>query len=105
MVCLVLLVGLCVLSLFWLFSTDYGLSLLAYGENPLFVRSYGLGGRALNAIGMALANGLVGLGGALFAHMMGFADVNMGLGTLIQGMASLMLGELFLGKKNFQKHI
>jgi putative tryptophan/tyrosine transport system permease protein len=78
------------------FHTELGLSLGALGDNETSVVSAGINPVALRTLGVALANGLVGLSGVLAASYQGFADVNFGQGVVAAGLASVMLGELLM---------
>lgn len=93
----ILMVGLLVLLLKWIFDwfmhTEVGLSLRATGDNPQMIRALGVNTSWMFILGLALSNALVALSGALFAHFQGFADVNMGLGLIIAGLAAVILGE------------
>ena len=81
------------------FHTDLGLTLGALGNNPQMVISSGVNPASLKFIGVGLSNGLVALSGAFAAQFLGFADVNLGQGIIIAGLASVMIGE-FLLKSN-----
>jgi putative ABC transport system permease protein len=83
-----------VLDLF--FHTDFGLSLGALGANPQLVISQGMNPDVLKTCGISLANGLVGISGALAAMYQGFSDVNLGSGMIVSGLASLMIGEFLI---------
>jgi putative ABC transport system permease protein len=93
----ILLAGFIVLLVKLIFDrfmlTEMGLGMQATGANPQMIRSLGTDTRRMIVIGLALSNGLVGLAGALFAQYQGFADVNMGQGLIIAGMAAVILGE------------
>jgi putative ABC transport system permease protein len=82
-----------VLALYWLLHTDFGLALRATGENEKMVRSQGIDADLMRMAGLALANGLVGLSGGLVAQYQGFADVGMGLGMIVAGLAAVIIGE------------
>ena len=73
--------------------TEVGLTMRATGDNPQMVRALGGNTNAMIVLGLAISNGLVGLSGALIAQYQGFADVNMGLGLIIAGLAAVILGE------------
>ncbi len=88
-----ILIGLVKLALDWFLHTELGLALRATGDNPQMVRALGFNTDQLIILGLALSNGLVGLSGALMAQYQGFADVNMGLGLIIAGLAAVILGE------------
>lgn len=82
-----------------LFRTDLGLALRAGGSNPVMLAA--LGGRVngYRVAGVALANGLTALSGALVARYQGFADINMGFGMIVFGLASVFLGETAAGRR------
>jgi putative ABC transport system permease protein len=81
------------------FRTDYGLTLGALGANPQLVVSQGINPDVIKISGICLSNGLTALSGALTALYQGFADVGLGTGIIVLGLASLMLGE-FIIKSN-----
>ena len=88
------------LLLDWFFSTEAGLSMRATGVNSHMARAQGVGTSKMIIIGMALSNALVALGGALFAQTQGSADVASGIGTIVIGLAAVIIGEnLFPGKR------
>ncbi|MGE5554144.1 MAG: ABC transporter permease [Betaproteobacteria bacterium] len=76
--------------------TQVGLVLRATGDNQQMVRSVGASTGGAQVLGLALANGLVALSGALVAQQQGFADVGMGVGTIVAGLASVIVGEAVL---------
>jgi putative ABC transport system permease protein len=82
-----------ILSLYWLLHTDLGLALRATGENEKMVRAQGIDADLMRMAGLALANALVGLSGGLVAQYQGFADVGMGLGMIVAGLAAVIIGE------------
>ncbi|MFN4216623.1 MAG: ABC transporter permease [Brevinematales bacterium] len=77
------------------FRTDMGLTIGAMGNNEQMVISQGVNPATLKYIGIGLSNALVGLSGAFAAMYLGYADVGLGQGIIISGLASVMLGELF----------
>ncbi len=83
----------------WLFATDFGLGIRAIGLNPRVSRAYGLSIDKLKLFSLALSNALVAFAGALFCQSQGFADISMGTGTIIIGLASLIIGETLLSPK------
>ena len=87
------------LALDLFFHTDMGLVFGALGNNEQMVRVQGVNPATLKLIGVGLSNGLVALSGAFAAQYQGFADVNLGQGIVVSGLASVMLGE-FLIKSN-----
>jgi putative ABC transport system permease protein len=82
------------------FRTDLGLTIGALGNNEQMVVSQGVNPKTLKAIGLGLSNGLVALSGAFAAQYLGFADVGLGQGIIISGLASVMIGEFLVRKSN-----
>lgn len=80
-------------------SSQFGLGLRATGINPKVSPAYGINVGAMTLVGLALSNGLVAMAGALFTQVHGFADISMGTGTLIIGLASVIVGETLLHSK------
>jgi len=80
-------------SLDWFLNTEFGIALRAAGDNPKMARAMGINEQAMVWIGLALANGLIAFSGALFAQIQKFADVNLGIGMIIVGLASVFIGE------------
>lgn len=83
----------------WFFSTEMGLAMRATGANPRMSRAQGISTNVMIMLGMALSNGLIALAGALFAQLVGGADVSAGLGTIVFGLAAVILGEALLPSK------
>jgi putative ABC transport system permease protein len=79
--------------------TDLGLAMRAAGNNPQMARSVAIDVNQMVVLGLGLSNGLIALAGALFAQFSGFANVQMGIGSVIVGLAMLMVGEGLLGKR------
>lgn len=77
-------------------STQLGLALRATGDNAAMIRSFGVNTENMTVLGLAFSNGLVALSGALVAQYQGYADVGMGLGTIITGLASVIVGHALL---------
>ncbi|WP_420346777.1 ABC transporter permease [Pelagibius sp.] len=77
----------------WFLITNYGLGMRATGANPRMARAQGIATAKVTATGMALSNAMVALGGALFAQMNGFADITIGTGTIVVGLAAVIAGE------------
>lgn len=80
----------------WFFSTEYGLAMHASGSNQRMARAQGTNTGAMVLVGMFISNGLVGLAGALFAQTQGGADVSMGIGTIVVGLAAVIIGEAII---------
>src|SRR5215210_2135510 len=94
-VCL-LLVAVAIGFLNWFLHTELGLALRATGDNERMVRAMGISPATMKLLGLTLANGLVGLSGALVAQYQGFSDVGIGLGMIVAGLASVIIGETLL---------
>jgi putative ABC transport system permease protein len=77
----------------WFLRTDFGTAMRAAGDNPAMITAQGVDRRGMVELALALSNGLVAFSGALIAQYQGFADVTMGVGTLVAGMAAVILGE------------
>lgn len=89
-----------VLGFLWFFmKSEVGLAMRATGANPAMARAQGIATCRMIMLGVALANGLVGLAGALFAQSQGSADVTMGVGAIVIALASLIGGEAMLSPK------
>jgi putative tryptophan/tyrosine transport system permease protein len=73
-------------------STEIGMAIRATGDNEQMIRSLGVDTKLTKIIGLCLSNGLVALSGSLFAQYSGFADVGMGIGTIVAGLASVIIG-------------
>ncbi len=95
---IVALVAILLLTAF--LSSQFGLALRATGINPKVSPSYGINVGMMTLVGLALGNALVAVAGALFAEVNGFADVSMGTGTLIVGLASVIVGETLFHSRN-----
>ena len=78
------------------FATERGLAIRATGSNPRMARAQGSNTGAMLLLGMAISNALVGLAGALFAQTQGGADISMGIGTIVIGLAAVIVGESIL---------
>lgn len=82
-----------------LFASEFGLAIRAVGINPKVSNSYGIDVGNMKLFALAISNGIVALAGALFAQSQGFADIAMGSGTIIIGLASVIIGEVLLRPK------
>lgn len=80
--------------------TEFGLSLQATGDNEQMIRAMGANTDLTRIIGLGLANALVALSGALVAQQQGFADIGMGIGSLVAGLASVIMGEVIFGMRS-----
>lgn len=95
---LLLVVVICVLMYFF-FRTDLGTAMRATGDNPYMICALGVSVDAATIFGLAISNGLIALCGALIAQYQGFADVQMGVGMVVLGIASVIIGEALIGTR------
>ncbi|GAB3358382.1 MULTISPECIES: ABC transporter permease [Giesbergeria] len=84
------------LAMDWFFATERGLAIRATGSNARMARAQGINTGGMVLLGMAVSNGLVGLAGALFAQTQGGSDISMGIGTIVIGLAAVIVGESIL---------
>ena len=91
------------LGLYWFFGTERGCSLRATGANQNMARAQGINTKSNIVIGLMLSNGIVAIAGALLAQYQGSADVNMGRGAIVIGLAAVIIGEVLFEKifRNF----
>ncbi|WP_159882189.1 ABC transporter permease [Paenibacillus puerhi] len=87
------------LGLDWFLHTDTGLALRATGDNPRMIRSFGVNTDNTIIIGVSLSNGMVALSGALIAQYSAFADITLGIGMIVIGLASVIIGEALFGAR------
>jgi len=92
---LILFAAILWLLLSWLLRTDFGLSMRATGNNETMIRALGVDTERMKIIGLGLANGFTALSGFLITQIQGYADINMGIGIVILGLGSVMIGEIF----------
>ena len=106
----VLLVGIlsCLLFsvlMYWFFGTEIGAAIRATGYNPQMIRAQGVDTNIMLLIGLFFSNALVAVAGALVAQSNGFADVGMGVGTIVIGLASVIIGEVLFGTRSFKNSL
>lgn len=100
-VTLVILLILAKITIDYLLKTKFGFALKALGDNETLVISLGIDEKKLKIYGLMIANSFVALSGAILAQYQGFADVGMGTGTIITGLASIIIGEAIFKKRSF----
>lgn len=88
-------------ALYWFFGTELGSSIRATGNNPGMIRAQGVNTDTMIIIGLIISNALVALSGALIAQYQQYADIQMGTGAIVIGLASVIIGEVLFGKRNF----
>lgn len=96
----VMLVG---VILYWFFGTELGTAIRATGCNSQMARAQGVNTNSMIVLGLLISNALVALSGALVCQANGFADVGMGTGTIVIGLASVIIGEVLFGTRSFKK--
>ena len=85
----------------WFFSTEIGLGMRSTGSNLRMARAQGIPTNRMVLLGMAISNALVGLGGAMFAQSQGGADISMGIGTIVIGLAAVIVGQSIITSRRF----
>ena len=95
--------ALLIAALYWFFGTEIGCGIRATGANARMARAQGINTQRNVVVGLALSNGIAALSGALLCQYQGSADVNMGRGAIVIGLAAVIIGESLLGKvfRNF----
>lgn len=102
-----LFVGLLATLVVWFFcyvffGTELGAAIRATGDNPQMIRAQGINTDVTIMLGLIISNGFVGVTGALLSQSNGYADVNMGTGVLVTGLASIIIGEVLFGTRSFK---
>ncbi|MFC4709701.1 ABC transporter permease [Enterococcus eurekensis] len=87
--------------LYFFFNTDFGQAYIATGDNEEMARSLGISTDRMKIIGLVLSNGVIALSGALIAQNDGYADVSKGIGVIVIGLASIIIGEVLFGELTF----
>lgn len=90
-----------IIGIYCFFGTEIGCALRATGNNPHMVRAMGANTKIYIVLGLIVGNGLVAMSGALLAQYQGYADINMGVGTIVIGLAAIMIGEVLFSKKTY----
>ena len=94
-----LLITIACILVFLFFRTNLGTAMRATGDNAQMIRALGADDRNMVILGLALSNGLVALSGSVLAQYQGFADVQMGIGMVVWGLASVIIGEALVGTR------
>lgn len=82
--------------LWWFFKTNIGTAMRATGDNDQMIRALGVNTKAMIIVGIAISNGFIALAGAMLSQYQGFADVQMGIGMMVWGLASVIIGEAII---------
>lgn len=96
--------ALVIVAMYWYFGTEQGTTIRSTGSNPAMSKAQGININFTKVIALALSNALVAFSGSLFSQYQGFADVNMGRGAIVIGLAAVIIGEV-LGEAIFRKRI
>lgn len=91
--------------LFWFFNTELGFVLRATGDNEHMVKAQGINPSLMKILGLMISNGLIAFSGALIAQDSGFADISMGGGAIVIGLASVIIGEVLFGSISIEKRL
>jgi len=94
-----------VILLWWFLNTELGYSVRATGNNVYMIRAMGVDTDKMFMIGLIIGNAMIGLAGALIAQNQSYADIGMGTGTIVIGLASVIIGEVLFGKKSVFQHM
>ncbi|MBU5611169.1 MULTISPECIES: ABC transporter permease [Aerococcus] len=86
-------------------NTEYGLSLRATGDNPLMAEANGIRTDQMKLVGLMISNGLIALSGAIICQNNGYADIAMGTGTIVIGLAAVIIGEVMCRDLSFGKRL
>ena len=97
-----ILVGLALVILYLFFGTEVGMSIRSTGMNPLMSRAQGINTTLMIILGLGISNALIALGGAMFTQVNKSASNTMGVGTIVIGLASIIIGESIFGKRTFK---
>ena len=101
LVCGLVFVVAIIVFLYWFFGTEIGAAIRATGSNKQMIRAQGINTDVTTIICLMLGNGLIGIAGALIGQSQSFADAGMGTGTIVIGLASIIIGEVLFGTRNF----
>jgi len=94
-----ILIGIYGVILYVFFRTNLGTAMRATGDNDQMIRALGANVENMIILGLALSNGLIAVSGSLLAQYQGFADVQMGIGVIVWGLASVIIGEALIGSR------
>lgn len=101
----ILLTVLIITALVLFFRTELGQAVIATGDNEKMARSLGISTNRTKILGLMLSNGIVAAAGALIAQDNGYADISMGIGTIVIGLASVIIGEVIFGNLSFANRL
>lgn len=90
-----------IILIYCFFGTEIGCALRATGNNPDMVEAMGANTKVYIVLGLVVGNGLVAMAGALLAQYQGYADINMGVGSIVIGLAAIMIGEVLFSTRSY----
>lgn len=93
----IVVVAVIIALMYWFFGTEIGSAIRATGSNERMVRAMGVNTDTMKILGLMISNGMVAMSGALVAQTQGYADIGMGTGTIVIGLASIIIGEVIFG--------
>ena len=93
-------VSIVILFLWWFFNTEIGYAVRATGDNENMIKALGVNSNAMKVLGLAISNSLIAFSGAIVVQFTNSADINMGVGTIVIGLASVIIGEVIFSNKN-----
>ena len=94
-----------ILILWWFFGTEKGFAIRATGDNSNMIRALGVNTNSMVILGLVVSNGLIALSGGIMAQYNGYADVGMGTGTIVIGLASVIIGEVLFGNTSILRSL
>ena len=94
-----------ILILWWFFGTEKGFAIRATGDNSNMIRALGVNTNSMVILGLVISNGLIALSGGIMAQYNGYADVGMGTGTIVIGLASVIIGEVLFGNTSILRSL
>lgn len=94
-----------IIIIYYFLNTELGQAIRATGDNEVMARALGINTGRMKILGVAIANAMVALAGALLAQYQGFADISMGIGMIIAGLASVIIGEVLIGTSSLKMRI
>jgi len=97
----VMIIGLYVIF----FKTEFGQAVIATGDNEAMARSLGISTNTMKIVGLMISNGIVALAGSIIAQDNGYADISMGIGTIVIGLASIIIGEVLFTNVSFKMRL
>ncbi len=101
----IIVVAIITIILVFFLNTDFGQAFIATGDNPKMAKSLGIHTDSMVIIGLMLSNGIVALCGSLIAQNNGYADINMGIGTIVIALASIIIGEVAFGELTLNQRL